>query len=219
MSISATSRRSTGTTSSDEAPDRVRTPWRWVAGRHPVRPLRPRPDRFGALSRSRPAVLFRRSARNSPRPRSPSDAGGERVNAGKGDRLVRPVDIVAAKQDFQVTPPIKIGDREIVKAPPLHAALHDPDHDADPVRRRRAAVRSPEDRRRPLGQARRRRPTSRRRRTTPKSPSPAAISPPRDVAAVDGRIAARAGRGAGRRIRAQRSRPANGDSPWRRNSC
>ena len=43
---------------------------------------------------------------------------GERVNAGKGDRLVRPVDIVAARQDFQVTAPIRVGDKEILKGRP-----------------------------------------------------------------------------------------------------
>ena len=44
--------------------------------------------------------------------------GSESVNEGKGDRLVRPVDIVAAKQDFRVTTPIKIGDKEVLKARP-----------------------------------------------------------------------------------------------------
>jgi murein DD-endopeptidase MepM/ murein hydrolase activator NlpD len=38
------------------------------------------------------------------------------VNPGKGDRLVRPVDIVAAKQTFKAPTTIRIGDKEVVKA-------------------------------------------------------------------------------------------------------
>ncbi len=41
------------------------------------------------------------------------------VNPGKGDRLVRPVDIVAAKQTFKAPTTIKIGDKEVVKARPF----------------------------------------------------------------------------------------------------
>ncbi len=37
------------------------------------------------------------------------------VSAGKGDRLVRPVDIVAAKQTFKAPTTIRIGDKEVVK--------------------------------------------------------------------------------------------------------
>ena len=40
----------------------------------------------------------------------------EGVNPGKGDRLVRPIDIVAAKQTFKAPTTIKIGDKEVVKA-------------------------------------------------------------------------------------------------------
>ena len=47
-----------------------------------------------------------------------ADVGGEGVNPGKGDRLVRPIDIVAAKQSFKVATPIKIGDHEVLKARP-----------------------------------------------------------------------------------------------------
>ncbi len=39
----------------------------------------------------------------------------EGVNPGKGDRLVRPIDIVAAKQTFKAPTTIKIGDKEVVK--------------------------------------------------------------------------------------------------------
>jgi murein DD-endopeptidase MepM/ murein hydrolase activator NlpD len=46
-------------------------------------------------------------------------AEGEGVNPGKGDRLVRPIDIVAAKQTFKVPTTIKIGDKEVVKARPF----------------------------------------------------------------------------------------------------
>ena len=47
------------------------------------------------------------------------DAAEEGVNPGKGDRLVRPVDIVAAKQTFKVPTTIKIGDKEVVRARPF----------------------------------------------------------------------------------------------------
>jgi murein DD-endopeptidase MepM/ murein hydrolase activator NlpD len=40
----------------------------------------------------------------------------EGVNPGKGDRLVRPVDIVAAKQTFKAPTTIRIGDKEVVKS-------------------------------------------------------------------------------------------------------
>ena len=43
-------------------------------------------------------------------------AQDEGVNPGKGDRLVRPIDIVAAKQTFKAPTTIKIGDKEVVKA-------------------------------------------------------------------------------------------------------
>ncbi|HYA72329.1 MAG TPA: M23 family metallopeptidase, partial [Roseiarcus sp.] len=43
----------------------------------------------------------------------------EGVNPGKGDRLVRPIDIVAAKQTFKAPTTIKIGDKEVVKARPF----------------------------------------------------------------------------------------------------
>jgi murein DD-endopeptidase MepM/ murein hydrolase activator NlpD len=44
-----------------------------------------------------------------------SEAGEEGVSAGKGDRLLRPIDIVADKQTFKVPTTIKIGDKEVVK--------------------------------------------------------------------------------------------------------
>lgn len=44
--------------------------------------------------------------------------GGESVNKGKGDRLVRPVDIVAAKQNYRVTTTVKAGDKEVLRARP-----------------------------------------------------------------------------------------------------
>ncbi len=40
------------------------------------------------------------------------------VNPGKGDRLVRPVDIVAAKQSFKSSMTMKIGDKEVLKSRP-----------------------------------------------------------------------------------------------------
>src|SRR5208282_2849705 len=51
-------------------------------------------------------------------PTRPADAQEEGVNPGKGDRLLRPVDIVSDKQTFKVPTGIKIGDREVVKERP-----------------------------------------------------------------------------------------------------
>jgi murein DD-endopeptidase MepM/ murein hydrolase activator NlpD len=45
----------------------------------------------------------------------PTDAEEEGVNPGKGDRLLRPVDIVSDKQTYKVPTTIKIGDKEVVK--------------------------------------------------------------------------------------------------------
>ena len=46
-------------------------------------------------------------------------AEAESVNTGKGDRLVRPIDIVAAKHSFKSPMTIKVGDREILKDRPF----------------------------------------------------------------------------------------------------
>ncbi len=43
----------------------------------------------------------------------------EAVDTGKGDRLVRPIDIIAAKQSFKAQTTIKIGDKDVVKARPF----------------------------------------------------------------------------------------------------
>jgi len=53
---------------------------------------------------------------SAPRRDAPEAQG---VNPGKGDRLVRPVDIVAAKQTFRSPMTIKIGDKEVLKARPF----------------------------------------------------------------------------------------------------
>ena len=45
----------------------------------------------------------------------PTDAQEEGVSPGKGDRLLRPVDIVSDKQTYKVPTTIKIGDKEVVK--------------------------------------------------------------------------------------------------------
>ena len=47
---------------------------------------------------------------------APSDSQEEGVNPGKGDRLLRPVDIVSDKQTYKVPTTLKIGDKEVVKA-------------------------------------------------------------------------------------------------------
>ncbi|HEY1452235.1 MAG TPA: M23 family metallopeptidase [Roseiarcus sp.] len=51
-------------------------------------------------------------------PPRPADAREEGVNPGKGDRLLRPVDIVSDKQTFKVPTSIKVGDKEVVKERP-----------------------------------------------------------------------------------------------------
>ena len=43
------------------------------------------------------------------------DAGAEQTNGRKGDRLLKSVDLVAAKQSFRTPTPISIGDREVVR--------------------------------------------------------------------------------------------------------
>jgi murein DD-endopeptidase MepM/ murein hydrolase activator NlpD len=100
-----------------DAQERARAPWRWVVGvtlsglcglaliGSALYLDLDRQSYFAAL----PEFATAQRA---------EEAGGEHVNEGKGDRLVRPVDIVAAKQDFSITQPIKIGDREILKARP-----------------------------------------------------------------------------------------------------
>jgi hypothetical protein len=43
----------------------------------------------------------------------------EGVNPSKGDRLVRPIDVVAAKQTYKAPTTIKIGDKEVVRMRPF----------------------------------------------------------------------------------------------------
>ena len=43
------------------------------------------------------------------------DAGSEQTNGRKGDRLLKSVDLVAAKQSFRTPTPISVGDREVVR--------------------------------------------------------------------------------------------------------
>ena len=112
----------------------------------------------------------------------------EGVNPGKGDRLVRPIDIVAAKQTFKAPTTIKIGDKEVVKARPFTIALDHVDDDADRVSPTpsRRSTRS----RRPTARPKRptRRPIPARCRTTPKSRFPSATSPLEDAAAATGEL-------------------------------
>ncbi len=46
---------------------------------------------------------------------APTESEEEGVSPGKGDRLLRPVDIVSDKQTYKVPTTIRIGDREVVK--------------------------------------------------------------------------------------------------------
>jgi murein DD-endopeptidase MepM/ murein hydrolase activator NlpD len=48
-----------------------------------------------------------------------TDSEGSGVNPGKGDRLLRPVDIVSDKQTFKAPTIIKVGDKEVVKVRPF----------------------------------------------------------------------------------------------------
>jgi murein DD-endopeptidase MepM/ murein hydrolase activator NlpD len=52
-------------------------------------------------------------------PARPADSQEAGVNPSKGDRLLRPVDIVSDKQTFKAPTIIKVGDREVVKARPF----------------------------------------------------------------------------------------------------
>ena len=52
-------------------------------------------------------------------PARPADSQGAGVNPSKGDRLLRPVDIVSDKQTFKAPTIIKVGDRETLKARPF----------------------------------------------------------------------------------------------------
>ena len=52
-------------------------------------------------------------------PIRPADSQEGGVNPSKGDRLLRPVDIVSDKQTFKVPTVIKVGDKEAVKARPF----------------------------------------------------------------------------------------------------
>ena len=83
------------------------------------RPFGRRADRRGALFRSRQPIQFRRGAGIRRRAVARADAQEEGVNPGKGDRLLRPVDIVSDKQTYKAPTTIKIGDKEVVKARPF----------------------------------------------------------------------------------------------------
>jgi murein DD-endopeptidase MepM/ murein hydrolase activator NlpD len=101
-----------------DASDRSRAPWRWMAG--------VTLSGFCGLALIGAALYLDldRQSYFAARPEFVSttrhdEAGAERVNTGKGDRLVRPVDIVAAKQSYAVTMPMKVGDKEMMKGRPF----------------------------------------------------------------------------------------------------
>ncbi len=54
---------------------------------------------------------------SAPTPAAPPtrDVSSGTASAPKGDRLVKPVDIVAAKQSYQVATPTKVGDKEVMR--------------------------------------------------------------------------------------------------------
>ncbi len=63
------------------------------------------------------ALDYEANFAEQPRPAMPTakEVGEAGLNPHKGDRLVKPVDIVAAKQSFRVATPTKIGEREIMR--------------------------------------------------------------------------------------------------------
>lgn len=97
--------------------ERARAPWRWTAGVALA-------GLFGlALIGSALYLDLDRQSSFAARPDFAAarldETSGERVSQSKGDRLVRPIDIVAAKQDFVVTQPMKVGDKEILRGRPF----------------------------------------------------------------------------------------------------
>ena len=48
-------------------------------------------------------------------PQRRDTASGEQINPGKGDRLMKSVDLVAAKQSFKAPTTLSVGDREVVR--------------------------------------------------------------------------------------------------------
>jgi murein DD-endopeptidase MepM/ murein hydrolase activator NlpD len=97
-----------------EAPDRRNISLRWLGGEVLA-------GLFGAALLSGALYLeFDRQSdfAEAPEMAAPSKASGDQqaaVNPGKGDRLVRPVDIVAARQTFRAPVTIKVGDKETIK--------------------------------------------------------------------------------------------------------
>ena len=73
-------------------------------------------------------------------PARPAESQEEGVNPTKGDRLLRPVDIVSDKQTFKVPTIIKVGDKEVVKARPFTRLQTTLTFDSDRFCRRGAGV-------------------------------------------------------------------------------
>ena len=73
-------------------------------------------------------------------PARPAESQEEGVNPTKGDRLLRPVDIVSDKQTFKVPTIIKVGDKEACKGATFHASPNHVDIDSDRFCRRGAGV-------------------------------------------------------------------------------
>jgi len=92
---------------------------RWLAGATLAGALRRDPDRRGSLSRPRQPIQILARRLNLPRRPQPADSQDAGVNPSKGDRLLRPVDIVSDKQTFKAPTIIKVGDKEVVKARPF----------------------------------------------------------------------------------------------------
>ena len=133
-------------------------------------------------------------------PAAKEAAEGESVSPGKA--IVWSARSTSSPPSIRSRSPmtIKVGDKEVLKAAALHAALDDADDDADRIRRRRSAVRSAQGRSTPR----------RKRATSPLEPGPApddsevAFSSrditAADAAAVKGELTLARGAGASRRM-------------------
>ncbi len=62
------------------------------------------------------------------------DRDSQTVNPRKGDRIMRAVDVVAAKQTFRTATTAKSGDKEVVRTKSLHPCRDNADADANQFR-------------------------------------------------------------------------------------
>ena len=119
LGISETSRRSGPTASRRFRGRPPRVSFHWLAGTIQIKPVRGQPDQRGRVRRPTDASTARSSQVAQAVGRTTAAIS---VNPAQGDRLVKAVDIVAAKQSSGRRPPS--GRRHIHPAPPLHPRRH-----------------------------------------------------------------------------------------------